>query len=147
MVWFAFATLKLCETCGAALYVASPGWLALMVQVPAATRVTVVPETVQTEPVPELNATGRPELAVAETVKGGSPYTLAASAPKVIVWAVFAIVKLRATCGAGLYVELPTWSARIVQTPIARMDTVSPETVQTSTVPELKLTGSPALEV
>jgi hypothetical protein len=52
----------------AALKMALPAWLALMVQVPAATPVTVEPLTLQTAGVVELNVTARPEVAVALAV-------------------------------------------------------------------------------
>jgi hypothetical protein len=45
-----------------------PPWLALIVQVPEATKETVCPDTVQTEGVALLNVTVSPELAVADTV-------------------------------------------------------------------------------
>jgi hypothetical protein len=72
-----------------------------MVHVPAATIVTVDPETVQTAVVAELNVTASPEVAVAETVNGGLPKALFASAPKVIVCVALPTVKLCDTCGAG----------------------------------------------
>lgn len=45
-----------------------------MVQVPAATRVTVVPDTVQTAEVVEAKLTARPEDAVPLTGNGAAPY-------------------------------------------------------------------------
>ena len=81
---------------------AFPAWLASIVQVPGATIVTVLPVSVQAAVVVLLKATGRPELAVADTVNGGSPKALFASAAKVIVWLALPTVKLRGTCGAGL---------------------------------------------
>jgi hypothetical protein len=74
----------------------------LIVQVPADTSVTVVPETVQTGVVLEVNVTVRPELAVADTVNGGSLAFLFGSAAKLIVWFAFATVKDCDTCGAAL---------------------------------------------
>ena len=46
-----------------------------MVQVPAAARVTVFPDSVHTAGVTEAKLTGKPELAVALTVNGGVPKT------------------------------------------------------------------------
>ena len=49
----------------------SPGWVAVMVQVPVLMAVTVeplVPETVHTSVEPEVKVTGRPEDAVAVSV-------------------------------------------------------------------------------
>ena len=47
-----------------------PAWLASMVQVPEAMNVAVVPETVQTLVVIEVNPTARPDVAVAKSVSG-----------------------------------------------------------------------------
>src|ERR1700733_9377060 len=57
-----------------------------MEQVPAATSVTVTPDSVQTGAVVLAKLTGRPELAVALTVNGAAPKLRLLSAPKVIVW-------------------------------------------------------------
>lgn len=69
---------------------ALPACEARIMQVPAATIVTVEPATVHTAGVSELNDTANPEVADAETVNGAAPNSLFASAPKVIVW-VFAV--------------------------------------------------------
>jgi hypothetical protein len=53
----------------AAAYVASPAWAAVTVQVPADTSVTVVPATVQTPWVDDVNVTASPEPAVAVSVR------------------------------------------------------------------------------
>jgi hypothetical protein len=147
IVWFAFETLKDWVTCGAGPYVESPAWLAAIVHVPTPTIVTVVPDTVQTAVVSELNATVNPELAVALTVNGMSPNTLSGSGLKVIVCDWEATVKLRETCGAGLKLALPAWLASIVQVPAETIVTVDPETVQTLVVRVLKVTTSPELAV
>ena len=76
---------------------AFPAWLAVIEQEPPAAIVTVFPETVQTEVVVEAKLTGRPELAVALTVKGATPYVTLPTAPNVIVCAAGLTVKLRAT--------------------------------------------------
>jgi len=68
-------TWKLWLTGVAALQLALPGCVAWMVQAPAAIRVTVVPETVQTAGVVEAKLTARLEEAVALTVNGAAPYT------------------------------------------------------------------------
>ena len=46
--------------------------------------------------------TGKPEEAVAATLKSGSPNVLLAIAPNVIVWFAFAMLKLCGTFGAAL---------------------------------------------
>ena len=61
-----------------------------MVQEPAPMMWTVLPLTVQLPAAEKL--TDKPELAVALTVKSGSPKVLPASAPKVIVWFALATV-------------------------------------------------------
>ena len=62
-----------------------------IVHVPAATPVTVVPLTVQIVGVVDVNATARPEVAVALTVPVAATLTLGA-VPKVIVWLALAVV-------------------------------------------------------
>lgn len=76
-------------------------------QVPAATIVTVLPETVHFDVVVDEKLTARPDDAVALTVNGGFPKVLPASVANVIVCAAFATVKLRSTFGAGAYTALP----------------------------------------
>jgi len=65
---------------------ALPLCVAWIVQVPAPTSVTVVPDTVHTAVVCELKPTASPELAVALTAKGEAPNTWLASDPNVMVW-------------------------------------------------------------
>ena len=63
-------TAKDCCTGAAEWNVASPGWLASIVQVPASSAVTVAPEIAQTDALDwaTASATGSPEVAVAVTV-------------------------------------------------------------------------------
>ena len=72
-----------------------------MVQVPAATIVTVAPETAQTVVVVEAKLTDRPEEAVALMVNGAAPYTWFASAAKAIVWLAWVTWKLWLTAVAA----------------------------------------------
>ena len=53
-------------------------------QVPAETIVTALPETVQTDVVPEVNVTGSPELAVAPIAIGVVPTPCVDMAPKLM---------------------------------------------------------------
>ena len=76
-----------------------PPCAAVIVQLPPPVRCTVVPLTVQLPLAVKL--TGRPEEAVALTVKSGSPKVLFARGPNVIVWSALAMLKVRATSGAG----------------------------------------------
>jgi hypothetical protein len=83
-------TVKDCCSWGAGAHSLFPAWLASIVHCPAPTKLTVVPETVHTEGVPEEKATGSPEVAVAATVYGGPP-TVAEGAPDVnLIVCVFA---------------------------------------------------------
>lgn len=59
-----------------------PAWVASIVHVPALTKVTVEPDIVQFIGICEVKLTGRPDEAVALTVKGEAPYTWSASGPK-----------------------------------------------------------------
>ena len=82
-----------------------PAWFASIVHVPAATIVTVAPLTVQMPALPASadKVTGRPEVAVADTVYAGSP-TLAlpgAVEVKLIVCVERATAKDCCTCGAA----------------------------------------------
>ena len=56
---------------------------------PTLVSVTTLPFTLQTNGVALVNATGRPELAVALTVNGGSPVVRSGSGANVIVCADF----------------------------------------------------------
>ena len=69
-------------------------------QVPALTRVTVLPDTVQTAEVVDAKLTRRPEEAVALTVNGALPYGWLESDPNVIVWLNFVTEKFRETAAA-----------------------------------------------
>ena len=72
-----------------------------MEQVPAETRVTVVPLTVQTGVVVEAKLTVKPELAVAVSVTGPLPKAMAAGCPNVRVWVAGVILKLCVIGGAA----------------------------------------------
>ena len=65
IVWLPLLIAKVCGAWRAAFQLVSPAWLALMVQVPTATKVTVVPDTVQTPVVADVKVTVSPEEAVA----------------------------------------------------------------------------------
>ena len=89
IVWLALRMVKGCGSAGAGLNAALPAWLAVTVQIPAAVTVTVLLVSVQLPLA--LNVTGRPDEAVALTVKGGSPYCLLPNGPNVIVCPVLVI--------------------------------------------------------
>ena len=67
------ATSKLCGQSPAARKLASPAWRATTVQVPAATRVRVVPLTVQTAGVLDSKVTTSPDVALATSATGAAP--------------------------------------------------------------------------
>ena len=73
MLCAAVETVRTRETVVAAAKLASPAWLASMMQVPAATSVSVLPLTVQVLGVVEAKDTGRPDVAVATSEGGGEP--------------------------------------------------------------------------
>ena len=105
----------------------------------------VFPEIVAgPERTPKL--TDNPELAVAFTVKGGSPSALFGKGLNVIVWFALAAVKLWSTSGARLWLALPRCEARTTTAPAPVIVTVFPSTIAD---PEkiLKLTGKPELAV
>ena len=77
---------------------ALPPCAAWMVQVPTATSVTVVPNTVQTDEVSGEKLTVKPEVAVALSGGGVAPKTWGGGVTKVMVWAPGVTRKL---CGTG----------------------------------------------
>ncbi len=98
IVWPCAFTTKLCATAGAAAYVAFPGCEAVIVQVPSATNVALVPDTVHTLAVDEAKLTAKAELVVALKVNG-VPTVCAAIAANVIVCDPALTVKL---CDSGV---------------------------------------------
>src|SRR6185295_4148261 len=70
IVWFCLTTGNDCCTCGAGFQLASPGWFALITQVPAPMNDTVEPEIVHTvlADASIVKITARPEVAFAVTV-------------------------------------------------------------------------------
>jgi hypothetical protein len=78
IVWAFLLTVTGCCACGAGSYSLLPAWFASILQVPAATKLTVAPEIVQTELVDAsmLNVTASPEPPpVTVTVYIGPPTT------------------------------------------------------------------------
>ncbi|PRC90577.1 hypothetical protein S2091_4715 [Solimicrobium silvestre] len=63
---------------------------------------TVLPDTVQTDVVAEVNATAKLVLLVADTVKGAVPYDLPVNAANVMVCVPLVTVNDSATWGAAL---------------------------------------------
>jgi hypothetical protein len=145
IVWLPAVTAKPWLTGVAAPQFVLPPCVAWMVQVPTATSVTVVPDTVQTDEVVEAKLTANPELAVALTAKGAAPNAWLDSAPNVIVWLPAVTAKLSLTGVAAPQFVLPPCVAWMVHVPTATSVTVPPDTVQTVKVVEAKLTANPEL--
>ena len=87
---------------GAAAKLALPGWDAVMMHVPGATRLSVLPLTVHTEDVLELNCTVRPDVAVAERADAGEPRYWVLGCVKEMVCVACDTVTLRVTGVAAL---------------------------------------------
>ena len=121
-----------------------------MVQVPAATSVSVLPLTVQMPVVVDAKLTARLELALAINAAGVVPRVWLPGELKVMVCAVSGAAttwKVCDTVGAPRYALLPAWLALMEQLPTATSVSVLPLTVQTLGVVEAKLTASPELAV
>jgi hypothetical protein len=120
-----------------------------MVQVPAATRVTVALENrcvrVQTDVVCEVNPTTRPEDEDALIAMGAVPRVWFESGAKMMTWLPCVTWKLWFAGGAAAQSELPGCVAWMVQVPTVHNATVAVllGTVQTEEVVEAKFTASP----
>lgn len=91
------ATVKVRVTAVAAVNEALPAWLAVMPQVPVATRVSAVPLTVQMVGVVDAKLTASPELLVALKAGAATPMVWLAGAAKVMTWACGAATGAAAT--------------------------------------------------
>ena len=127
----AAATLKVCTTGAAAANTALPGWLALTVQLPTATRVRVLPLTVQTAGVVDPNDTGSPDVAVATKAGAGVPKVWLPGDEKLSVCTAAATLKVCDTLDAAAKVALPAWLALTLQLPAATSVRVLPLTMHT----------------
>src|SRR5579862_7129012 len=88
--------VNICETGAAGCQVVlSPGWVAVIVQLPAPMMCTVEPSKVTVQSPLAENEMARPEVADAETLKSASPYVLSGSAPKVMVCSLRTTVRLK----------------------------------------------------
>ena len=129
----------------AAAKTALPAWLAVTVQVPAASRLKLLPLTLHTAGVAETSVTARPELAVATSAAGVLPRVWGAGASKRRVCAAGSTVKATATDWAAAYTALPAWLATTVQVPAANSSSVLPLALHTSGLLLSKPTGRPEL--
>jgi hypothetical protein len=139
--------VKLLATDAAAAYVPLPGWLAVTVQVPAETSVSVAPLTVQTDCGDDTKPTARPELALAVRVTVPEPITWLPGEVNVTVCGAAAKVMLLDTEGAAAYVPLPAWLAVTLHVPVDTSVSVLPLTVHTDGVVEAKPTAKPEVAV
>ncbi len=135
IVWLPRATAKLCCTCGAAFQFALPTWLALITQVPAPMKLTLLP-AIEHTPLAlasMVKATGSPDVAVPVTVYAAPATTAAAGAVevKLIVWLPGPTANDCWICGAGLKFALPAWLALTTQVPADRNVTLLPAMAQT----------------
>jgi hypothetical protein len=117
-----------------------------MVQAPAPTTETVLPDTVQTAGVVDEYLTGSPELAAAVRRNGAAPNTRLGNAGNAICCVPATTVKLWLT-ESGAQVEFPAWLAVTVQVPVPTIVRMVPDTVHTTGVEELNVTGRPELAV
>ena len=132
-------TEKFCCTCGAAFQFVFPAWLALIVQVPAPTKVTVPPETVQTLVVGGGEGDGQARGRSRSRRIGRAPdrrRSPGALEVKLIVWLPLLTVNDCCDLGAAFQLVLPAWLALMVQVPTVTKVTVEPATVQTLVVAE-----------
>ena len=140
-------TVKVRTTDMAAAKLPPPAWLAVMLQLPAVTNVSVVLLTVQTPVVVEVKVTGRPDEADATSAAGDVPMVWLPGSVKLMVWLPGATVNVRATGVAAAVVLLPGWLAVMVQLPADTSVSVVPDTVHTPSVDDAKLTVRPELAV
>jgi hypothetical protein len=113
----------------------------LIVHVPTASTVTLLPATLQMPGCRRGEGDGEAGARRGGDANGGSPKFLFASALKVIVWLAFDTVKPCETCGAALKPALPPWFAFHVQVPAPVMVRVVPETEQTPALAVLNTTA------
>ena len=116
-------------TDGAAPYTELPDWLAVREQVPAATRVTSVPATVQNELLLETNVTGRFELAFALRAKGSRSQRSIAQGRECDRLCFQNCKSLDDGKTTAAQVEWPGWLAVMEQVPPAIGVTLAPRTV------------------
>ena len=117
------------------MYVAFPLCEAVNEHDPAAKMVTVVPESEQVPaPVVSAKLTVSPDEAVAERLKVGSPYVLAASAPKVMLCPEVTRKLTVTESEAKKFGELPDWLATTVQVPTVFNERVEPEVMSQTEV-------------
>jgi hypothetical protein len=111
------------------------------VQVPAASRSTEKPLTVQIDGVVDATETVSPELAVALTVIGDWRSVAFGGFANAIVWATLVIVNVRVIGVAARYVAFPGCVAVIEHVPGATNVMTNPLTVHTGVLFDVSVTG------
>ena len=147
IVCAANTTAKLWLTGVAAKYVVFPDCEAVMVQLPAAIKVIVVPLIVHTVGVVDANSTDSPEVEVAASAGGATPMVCVVAAAKLMVCAACTTVKFWLTGVAAAKVPFPACVAVTVHVPADSRFKVVPLTVQTAGVLTLNCTLKPELDV
>jgi hypothetical protein len=139
-------TVMLRITFEAAAYRELPAWLAVIEHVPAASRVSAEPLTVQMAAVVDEKLTARPELAVAVSARGAEGSVTRAGAENVIVCGSSMTLKLWTTGVAAAKVAFPAWLAVMEHVPsdtsVRYPDDPLPR-VQTAGVVDANATTSP----
>ena len=143
----AAATVNEFEAGRAGAYTALPAWLALTVQVPAASSVNTVPLTLHTLWVVDSNNTGKPEVAVASSGAGALPSVWLPGDAKLMDCRATVTVNEADTAAAAAVVGSPAWLASMVQVPTASKVSVLPLMVHTLGVAEVNATVKLALEL
>ena len=131
MTWVAVNTVKLTVMAGAGANTALPGWLAVMLQVPADTSVSVLPLTVQTAVVVDVKVTAKVDVALATSAGGVLPTVWLPGEAKLMLCAAGRTLKLTSTVAAAAKVALPAWLALRLQVPAATRVKVLPLTEHT----------------
>ena len=96
---------------------------------PALTRLTLAPETVQTEAVFDAKLTVSPEDAVAVNDTGPADWAISGGCVNVIVCEPFRTAKVFVTGVAAANEPFPAWEALIEQVPTEMSVTLEPATV------------------
>ncbi len=139
-------TANVCRTGVAANQVLSPACVAVILQLPIALNVAVVPETSHTLWVDDVYVTARPEVAVAVSVKG-VPTICVPGLEKVIVCGFPVTAKVCVTEVAAAQVVSPDCAAVILQLPVDAKVTIAPDTSHTPVVDEEYVTVRPEVAV
>lgn len=105
----------------------------------------MVPLTVHTLAVLDVNVTGRPDVAVATKAPGAVPRAWLPGEIKEMVWVPTVTKKVLDTVAAAKKLALPAWLALTVQLPTPTSVKVVPLTVQTLAVVDANVTASPEL--